>query len=197
MNPNTSLFLSINNFAKSTPWLQPVVLAYASYGIVVFAALMIAGWWVARGRAEARTMAAALWVPLGTLIAVGINQPIADLVGQERPYAVLPDILVLAQHTTDPAFPSDHAVMAGAVTAGLFLVSRRLGLVAAAAAALMAFARVYIAAHYPIDVLAGLLLGAAVSLLGFLAVGRLLEGLVRIAEGTALRPLLTTGPTPA
>jgi membrane-associated phospholipid phosphatase len=191
------LFLSINNFAKSTPWLQPVVLAYPSDGIVVFAALMIAGWSVARGRAEARTMAAALWVPLATLIAVGINQPIADLVGQERPYAVLPDILVLAQHTTDPAFPSDHAVMAGAVTAGLFLVSRRLGLVAAAAAALMAFARVYIAAHYPIDVLAGLLLGATVSLLGFLAVGRMLQRLVTMAEGTALRPLLTTGPTPA
>ena len=142
-------------------------------------------------------MAAALWAPLGTLIAVGINQPIADLVGEERPYAILPDILVLAQHTTGPAFASDHAVMAGAVTAGMFLVSRRLGLVAAAAAVLMAFARVYIAAHYPIDVLAGLLLGAAVSLLGFLAVGRLLERLVRIAEGTALRPLLTTGPTPA
>ena len=100
-------------------------------------------------------MAAALWAPLGTLIAVGINQPIADLVGEERPYAILPDILVLAQHTTDPAFASDHAVMAGAVTAGMFLVSRRLGLVAAAAAVLMAFARVYIAAHYPIDVLAG------------------------------------------
>ena len=36
-------------------------------------------------------------------------------------------LLVLGSRTTGFPFPSDHAVMAGAVTAGLFLVARRLG----------------------------------------------------------------------
>lgn len=54
----------------------------------------------------------------------------------------------------------DHAVMAGAAATGLLLVSHRLGLVAVAAAVVMAVARVYVAAHYPWDVLAVLLLGA-------------------------------------
>ena len=90
------------------------------------------------------------------------------LFAEARPYATHPGLLRLADPTRDFSFPSDHAVMAGAVTAGLLLVSRRLGLVAAAAAVLMAFSRVYIAAHYPWDVLAGLGLGAAVVVLGWL-----------------------------
>jgi membrane-associated phospholipid phosphatase len=69
---------------------------------------------------------------------------------------------VLATPTTDPGFPSDHATVAGAVTAELFLVNRTLGWVSALAAAMMAFSRVYIAAHYPFDVAAGLLLDARV-----------------------------------
>jgi undecaprenyl-diphosphatase len=46
--------------------------------------------------------------------------------------------------------------------------NRRLGLFAYVAAALLAFARVYIGAHYPWDVLAGLAFGASVTLLGWL-----------------------------
>ncbi len=57
--------------------------------------------------------------------------------------------------------------MAGAVAAGLWLLDRRLGAVATLSALVMAFARVYIAAHYPHDVLVGLAFGAAVALVGW------------------------------
>ena len=67
--------------------------------------------------------------------------------------------------------------MGGAVAAGLLLVRRRLGLLAALAAAVMAFARVYIGAHYPWDVLGGLAFGAVVVLLGWVLLGRPLTSL--------------------
>lgn len=186
------LFRAINSFARSTSWLHGPMLAYATYGVVVIAVLLVAGWWVARRHDSPRMMAAALWAPLGTLLAVGINQPIVAAVHEARPYETVQGILVLANRNTDPSFPSDHAVMAGAAVAGMLLLTRgALAWVTVAAAVLLAFSRVYIAAHYPHDVLAGLALGAAVAVAGYLLLRRPSTAAVEALERTRLRPLLT------
>ena len=191
---NEEGFGAVNAFAARTGWLHPLAAGYAVYGAVVFAALLLAGWWLARRRQEPVAMAAALWAPLGTLAAVGLNQIPVTAVAQPRPYAVLNHPLLLIAPTPDPSFPSDHAVMAGAVAAGLWLVSRWLGALAAAAALLLAFARVYVGAHWPADVVAGLLEGAIITLVGYLIARWLLIALVTRLSSTALRPLLTSAP---
>jgi undecaprenyl-diphosphatase len=179
----------VNGFARATPWLHGLMLGYAKYGVVLFAVLLATGWWIARQRGTG--MPAALWAPLGVLLAVAINQPIVGAVAEPRPYTVLPHLLVLAAPSTDPSFPSDHATMAAAVAAGLVLVDRRLGAIAAVAALLMGFARVYIAAHYPQDVLAGFAVGALVTLIGYALARRPLTVLTVRLEQTRWRPLLT------
>ncbi|MEV0808203.1 phosphatase PAP2 family protein [Micromonospora sp. NPDC050200] len=185
---NERLFLEINDLARATPWLHTPLAGYAAYGIVLFAVLLLAGWWSAR--ASGTGMPAALWAPVGMLLAVAVNQPIVAVVHDPRPYTTLPGILVLADRSSDPSFPSDHATMAGAVAAGLLLVNRRLGLLTVAAAAMMGFTRVYIGAHYPSDVLAGFAVGATVTLLGYLVARRPLAAGLRWSERTRLRPLL-------
>lgn len=185
------MFGGINDFARHTGWLHSPLLDYASYGVVLFAALLVTGWWLARGRG-ARTMAAALWAGVGTLLAVALNQPLVNGFQEARPYTDHRHILVLATRSSDYSFPSDHAVMAGAVAAGLWLVDRRLGAIATALALVMAFARVYIAAHYPHDVLVGLAFGAAVTLAGWWLLARPLTWLVDRLTGTPLRPLVAT-----
>ncbi len=165
------LLLDVNGLARHTSWLHGAVLGYATYGVVLFAVLLVVGVVRSRSASDGR-LAVAGWACLATLIAVGINQPVGTVFGEARPYSTHPRLLVLASRSSDFSFPSDHAVMAGAVAAGLWLVSRRLGAVAVIAALVMAFARVYIAAHYPWDVVAGLLLGAAVSLLGWVLLHR-------------------------
>lgn len=186
----------INAFARATPWLHGVMYGYATYGVALFAVLLVAGWWTARRSGDPKRMAAALWAGLGAAAAVGINQPIVDAVHEARPYTAIPGLLVLADRSGDFAFPSDHATMAGAIAVGLFLVSRRLGWVATAAAGLIAFARVYIAAHYPQDVIAGLLLGALVVLIGWLLLRGVSTALVRKLYRTPLRPVVRTAPVP-
>ena len=95
MNLDTRIFYVINGFARNTPWLQPVVAGYANNGILVFAALMIAGWWVARKSSGPAAMAAALWTPLGVLAALVVYDPIALAVNETRPCNALHDIVQL------------------------------------------------------------------------------------------------------
>jgi undecaprenyl-diphosphatase len=188
------LFMHINAFARATGWLHPLMTRWASYGVIAFAVLLLIGWWQARRQAVPSVMAAALWAPLATLLAVAINQPIVAMVAEPRPYAALPGILVLAHQSNDPSCPSDHAVMAGAAAAALFVVDRRLGEAAAIAGALLAFSRIYIAAHYPADVLVGLGLGIAVAVVGWLLVRRVLTNAVIRLTCTRWRRLVTTDP---
>ncbi|NUR79048.1 MAG: phosphatase PAP2 family protein [Dermatophilaceae bacterium] len=164
---NQTLFSQVNDFARHTPWLHGIAAGYAKYGVVLFGALILLAVWKGRHAPHAK-LAAALWAGIATLVAVGINQPIVSLVAEPRPYQAHPGILVLVARSTDWSFPSDHSVMAGACAVGLLIASRRLGAVAAAAALLMAAARVYVGAHYPVDVLAGLALGCLVAGAGWL-----------------------------
>lgn len=186
-------FRAVNDFARATPALHEPFRLYAEYGVALFGALLLVGWWLAR-RGTPDEMATALWAPCGVLLAVGLNQPIVHAVDESRPYSALSHVLVLVSRSTDASLPSDHAVMAGACAAGLLAVHRRLGLLAVALAVLMAFTRVYVGAHYPGDVVIGLVFGAAVSLVGLVVVRRPATALVTVAERTPVRPLLTARP---
>lgn len=192
-----SWFNTVNHLSRVTPWLHEPARLYAEYGVVVFAGLLLVSWWLARGTGDLRRTTAALWAPVGALVALGVNQVLASAVAEPRPYLALPHPLVLVSRSTDYSFPSDHAVMAGAVAAGVWLANRRLGIVTAALAVLMAFTRVYVGAHFPLDVTVGLLVGAGVALASYLLVRPLVVRLVEQLARTPLRPLLTAEPTPA
>lgn len=192
MTSNRHDFLVINDWARHTGWLHVPMEVYATYGVVLFGLLLVLGWWVSRRAADERRTANALAAGVGVLVAVAVNQPIVHAVHELRPFEVLPHILVLAHRSTDFSFPSDHATMAGAAAAGLFYVRRRLGIIASVAALVLAFARVYIAAHWPRDVLAGLVLGIVVAVVVQLVLSRVLTWFVRRVSATPLRPLVTT-----
>ena len=187
-----SWFASVNAFARATPWLHAPMRAYAEYGVVLFAALLLLSWWSARGEGSLRRVAASLWAPLGVLVALALNQVLVARFAEARPFTVLPHALVLVSRSSDYSFPSDHAVMAGAAAAGVLLVHRRLGLVTAGLAVLMAFTRVYVGAHFPLDVVVGLGVGALVVVCGWLLLGGLMTRAVALLARTPARPLLTT-----
>ena len=137
-------FHAVNQLARHTTWAHEPARIYATYGVALFAGLLLLSWWLARRNGDLRPVAAALWAPFGALLALWVNQFLVAAFAEPRPYAVMPQALVLVHRSTDGSFPSDHAVMAGAVAAGIALAHRTrahrtLALAAAALAVLMAF----------------------------------------------------------
>lgn len=165
----TSWYLDVNRLARKSHWAHGFMAAYAEKalspvgaGLLVLAALIILAWLVARHDPD--RMAGVAWVWLGALVALGVQQAVAPVLDEPRPYHALRHVELLVPASSAP-LPDARTAMAGAVVAGLFLARRRwLGLLALLAALLLAFARVYVGADYPADVAAGLGLGAAIEL---------------------------------
>ncbi|MFG2575110.1 phosphatase PAP2 family protein [Streptomyces sp. NPDC048481] len=189
-------YLDVVGLARHAPaWLDDTVSAWSAYGLALFAVLMAVGWWRAR-RAGAAAAVTALAAPVAVVAAYGMNAALKLLVREDRPCRSLrAATLEACPAPGDWSFPSNHAAIAAAAAVALFFVSRRLGACAAVAACAMAASRVWVGTHYPHDVLAGLVTGAAAALLAMSSLrrGRAEAWAARLAA-TRLRPLLAATP---
>ena len=176
------LYTDITSFARDTHWLNAPMNAYTTLSLIALGVLLVAAWWLARrdtasdsGATSTTTTTTTTTTATFRLVAVlvGIGAAFAVdtilkvLFDERRPCLTIPHAytVVACPGPTDYSFPSNHSAIAAALAAGVYLLHRRLGLIAAALAVLEGFSRVYLGMHYPHDVIAGLLVGAAVTVL--------------------------------
>ena len=89
-----------------------------------------------------------------------VNLVLKNLVARTRPYDMLEELLLITKRPSDLSFPSGHAGACFAVASVLFLcLPRRFGIPAMVVAVLISFSRLYVGAHYPTDVLGGMVIG--------------------------------------
>ena len=166
--------------------------AVTDLDIQLFFALYDAAGGALTGLALALSAIGSGWVMLGLVPALGLSRlrpyavslggalvasavavyALKAAVGRVRPCAALPGVHALCAAPTDPSFPSGHAC--GSFTLAAFVVvtaaawdaprRSRVALSAAVAgtAVGIAWSRVYLGVHFPIDVTAGALLGTGV-----------------------------------
>ncbi|MEU8542084.1 phosphatase PAP2 family protein [Streptomyces sp. NPDC048717] len=183
-------YLDVVRAAQDAPgWLDRAVGLYSSYGLAVFAVLMLYGWWRARVRGERERAVRALAAPLLTVLAFVVSTLVKSAVRELRPCQSLRAVTLEACPAPgDWSFPSNHATIAAAAAIALWFVSARLGVIASVCALAMAASRVWVGVHYPHDVAVGIVVGALVAL----ALGLLVRAL---APGLAGRigPLVRAG----
>lgn len=77
---DASTFRIVNRFADRAGWLHPPVVAFAKYGIVAFAPVLLVGWWLGWQRREMTTLAAVVCAVVAAFVASGAAQLIGQVV---------------------------------------------------------------------------------------------------------------------
>lgn len=149
---DTTLFLAMTGTLHSPGWL--VVLAtFLASAVVPLVVLGIVVAWV---RAQSGWRFALLDAVAAGALGLGLVQVIGALHYRPRPFeAGLGSNLL--NHLPENSFPSDHATLMFALAFGLLFAAplRRAGFVVLALALSVGWARVFLGAHYPSDILGG------------------------------------------
>jgi undecaprenyl-diphosphatase len=96
----------------------------------------------------------------GQVISLGLKQGI----GRERPNVAYPEPRPLVHAPHDGSFPSGHATVSFACATVLSFYAPRAAPAFYALAAAIAWSRVYVGVHYPLDVLGGAALGLGIAI---------------------------------
>jgi undecaprenyl-diphosphatase len=155
------------------------VLSYVgSFGLVWLAlAFVLSGFSLRRPWLPARVAV--------TILAAELASGLLKLsIGRDRPPVATPEPEPLVHLPPTGSLPSGHATVAFACATALALPVPRLAVPLYVLAALIAFSRVYVGVHFPLDILAGAVLGLAVGLAVWRG-GRVLRHVGRGAGATA------------
>jgi undecaprenyl-diphosphatase len=145
--------------------------------------VVLSAWWVKGPLLVGLGLCSDLWrrrVPMACLAAAVASGAASLVVGalkdtfdRARPPLSDPDLGALAALPDNPSFPSGHSATAFAAATAVAILCPRLRVLALAIAAAVALSRVYLRVHFPLDVVAGALVGAALGALCALGALRL------------------------
>jgi undecaprenyl-diphosphatase len=103
-----------------------------------------------------------------------VNLLLKPIGHRHRPHRATQHVPITRQVTMprSPSFPSGHAASGSAFATGVATAWPEAGIPLSAAAMLVAYSRVHTGVHYPVDVIAGDVVGTTLALLTVAALGR-------------------------
>ncbi|CAM5205011.1 Undecaprenyl-diphosphatase OS=Castellaniella defragrans OX=75697 GN=HNR28_000082 PE=4 SV=1 [Castellaniella defragrans] len=145
---NRALFLWLNAPSHPDPGLLSAAIVLANWLIWLAPALLVVGWLYGDREARQAMILAALAGALGLLC----NQLIALVWVHPRPF-VLGLGHTFIPHAPDSSFPSDHLTLWWAIAFSLLAQARLrlLGALMAVSGLAIAWARIYLGVHFPLD----------------------------------------------
>jgi undecaprenyl-diphosphatase len=147
--------------------------------------VLLSAWWVKGPLLVGLGLCSDLWrrrAPLAfasALVATGAASLVAhvlkDAFDRPRPSVADPQLGALTPIPGNPSFPSGHSATAFAAATAVAILCPRMRPYALGIAAAVALSRVYLRVHFPLDVVAGALVGAGLGALCALVALRLVR----------------------
>ncbi|KLN56766.1 phosphatase PAP2 family protein [Variovorax paradoxus] len=163
---NLAAFHWIAAGSHPTPWVLSAASALAPWGSWLCGAILVAALWRRRADRVYLCIVAAM-AGVTSLVSHAIAQPL----NTPRPF-VLGLAPAYIEHAGRGGLPSTHAAVMFLVALAFLLRPglRRLGVALLALAAATGWARIYVGVHFPLDIVAGLLLAGVIA--GALAIAQ-------------------------
>ena len=167
---NQNAFLAINAGAQAPAYVVAIARMLASWAIYLAMILLVIAW-VRRGRA---VRFALLDATCTALIGLVVAQGIAGLWYHPRPFEIGLGRQLL-DHAAEASFPSDHATLMFSLAVSLLLnaASRHWGGVLLLLGFAVAWSRIYLGVHFPLDMFGAFGVATFVSFLIKMAGSRL------------------------
>jgi len=156
------LFRLINNLAGRNAFLDSLarLLVNEYFLTTTMALILVIFWFEGQDRDQRERNQRAILRALVALLLANIILKLCNLIYfRPRPF-VDHEVNLLFYHPTDSSFPSNPATVGFSVATAIWLYNRRLGASLLVLATLFGLSRIYCGVHYPLDVIAGALLGA-------------------------------------
>ncbi|WML56629.1 undecaprenyl-diphosphatase [Neobacillus sp. PS2-9] len=154
-----SIFQSINHLAVNDKFLNPLMEFLAERAEYLFFAGILFYWFFQKSKNRRMIVEASF----AACIALGLNMLIGMFFYRDRPF-VAHHVNWLIPHVKNASFPSDHATAAFVIATGIWIWRKRDGWVWLILAAGIALSRVWTGVHYPLDVIAGMIIGTSCAL---------------------------------
>ena len=104
-----------------------------------------------------------------------VNCGMKPFIARCRPCWLEPGVKMLIELPHSHSFPSGHSSTFFAMATAVFLSNKRFGIPTLAVASIVAFSRLYLFAHWPTDVIGGILTGTLSGVLSFLIIDALIN----------------------